>query len=147
LPCTIRRLLKDVITLIRLGLTSRAHLAAENLFLRKQGGRFVAPTAASTASALAEIRLPDNMRAYLPDPVGPESYPIVTLTWILLHKNYGDAQKATALRDMFRWCLTDGQQYAAELGYVALPHEIVQRSLAEIERIQPDAHPEPTSSH
>jgi transposase InsO family protein len=36
LSCTIRRLLKDVITLIRLGLTSRAHLAAENLFLRKQ---------------------------------------------------------------------------------------------------------------
>lgn len=34
--CTIRRLLKDAITLIRLGLTSRAHLAAENLFLRKQ---------------------------------------------------------------------------------------------------------------
>ena len=34
--CTIRRLLKDVITLIRLGLMSRAHLALENLFLRKQ---------------------------------------------------------------------------------------------------------------
>jgi putative transposase len=33
---TIRRLLRDGITLVRLGLTSRAHLAAENLFLRKQ---------------------------------------------------------------------------------------------------------------
>jgi hypothetical protein len=36
LSCTILRLLKDVITLVRQGLTSRVHLAAENLFLRKQ---------------------------------------------------------------------------------------------------------------
>jgi hypothetical protein len=30
------RLLKDLLALARLGLTSQAHLAAENLFLRKQ---------------------------------------------------------------------------------------------------------------
>src|ERR1700682_4065921 len=34
--CTVRRLLHDLGTLVRLGLTSRAQLAAENLFLRKQ---------------------------------------------------------------------------------------------------------------
>ena len=33
---TIRRLLSDVVTLVRLALTPRARLAAENLFLRKQ---------------------------------------------------------------------------------------------------------------
>ena len=33
---TVRRLLYDLVTLVRLGLTSRAQLAAENLFLRKQ---------------------------------------------------------------------------------------------------------------
>jgi hypothetical protein len=33
---TFRRLLHDLVTLARLGLTSRAHLAPENLFLRKQ---------------------------------------------------------------------------------------------------------------
>ena len=30
------RLLEDLLALVRLGLTSRGHLAAENLFLRKQ---------------------------------------------------------------------------------------------------------------
>jgi hypothetical protein len=35
-PSTSHRLLYDVFTLIRLALTSRARLAAENLFLRKQ---------------------------------------------------------------------------------------------------------------
>jgi hypothetical protein len=33
---TICRLLRDLVTLVRVGLTSRAQLAAENLFLRKQ---------------------------------------------------------------------------------------------------------------
>src|SRR3954468_16687095 len=33
---SVRRLLSDVVTLIRLALTPRARLAAENLFLRKQ---------------------------------------------------------------------------------------------------------------
>jgi putative transposase len=33
---TVRRLWRDLITLVRLGLTSRAQLTAENLFLRKQ---------------------------------------------------------------------------------------------------------------
>ena len=33
---TARRLLRDLVTFVRLGLTSRARLAAENLFLRKQ---------------------------------------------------------------------------------------------------------------
>src|SRR6202163_3135014 len=34
--CTVRCLLHDLGTLVRLGLTPRAQLAAENLFLRKQ---------------------------------------------------------------------------------------------------------------
>jgi putative transposase len=34
--CTICHLLRDLVTLARVGLTSRAQLAAENLFLRKQ---------------------------------------------------------------------------------------------------------------
>ena len=104
--------------------------------LENQAGRFVAPSATSAASALAEVRLPDNLRAYIPDPAGPGSYPIVTLTWILLHKNYADARKAAALRDMVRWCLTDGQQYATELGFVPLPPEIARRSLGALDRIQ-----------
>src|SRR5712692_2322317 len=33
---TVCRVLNDLITLVRLGLRSRTHLAAENLFLRKQ---------------------------------------------------------------------------------------------------------------
>jgi hypothetical protein len=37
---------------------------------------------------------------------------------------------------MFRWCLTDGQQYAADLGYVPLPPDTVSRSLTALDRVQ-----------
>jgi hypothetical protein len=35
-PNTVYRLLKDLLTMVQPGLTSQTHLAAENLFLRKQ---------------------------------------------------------------------------------------------------------------
>ncbi len=96
-------------------------------------GKFVAPGEQSGAAAIAQVELPENLRAYVPDPAGQGSYPIVTLTWILLYRNYEDPQKANALQQMFRWCLTGGQKYATELGYVPLPAKVVARSLAALE--------------
>jgi phosphate transport system substrate-binding protein len=104
--------------------------------LENHDGHFIAPSLDGAQSALADVKLPDNMRAYVPDPAGSDSYPIVTLTWILLRKAYTNPEKATDLRDMFRWCLTDGQQYAADLGYVPLPPTIVNRALASLDRLQ-----------
>lgn len=103
--------------------------------LENREGRFVAPTEKSCTSALAAAELPENLRAYVPDPAGPDSYPIVTLTWILLYQNYPDASKAKALHELFRWCLTDGQKYAPELGYVSLPASIAMRSLARLDAV------------
>jgi phosphate transport system substrate-binding protein len=106
--------------------------------LENRTGAFVAPSRESAAAALAAVtdaQLPENLRVYIPDPAGGDSYPIVTLTWILLRGTYADAQKAARLREMFRWCLTDGQQYAADLGFVPLPPDIVKRSLAALDRV------------
>jgi phosphate transport system substrate-binding protein len=104
--------------------------------LENHSAAFVAPSSAGAAAALRELRVPDDMRASLPDPLGSDAYPIVTLTWILLHRTYADSQKAVELRDLFRWCLTDGQRMATDLGYIPLPLEIARRSLAELDRIQ-----------
>jgi phosphate transport system substrate-binding protein len=104
--------------------------------LENHAGRFVALSQKGAEVALAEVQLPENMRVYNPDPEGSDAYPIVTLTWILLRKTYRDPQKAAALRDLFRWCLTDGQQDAGDFGYVPLPPNIVSRSLAALDRVQ-----------
>ena len=104
--------------------------------LENHAGKFVAPSPSSSESAFADVEMPDNMRFYVPDPAGADSYPIVTLTWILLYRNYPDQQKAKALQDLFRWCLTDGQKYAPELGYTPLPQNVVARSLVTLDALQ-----------
>jgi len=104
--------------------------------LENRSGKYVAPSPGSSASAFADAELPDNLRLYVPDPSSADSYPIVTLTWILLYKNYPDQQKAQALQDLFRWCLTDGQKYAPELGYTALPQNVVARALVAVDGLQ-----------
>src|SRR5271157_1129433 len=46
-------------------------------------------------------------------------------------------QTATALRDLFRWSLQDGQRYASQLGYVPLPAPVVEKALAAVNGISP----------
>jgi phosphate transport system substrate-binding protein len=105
--------------------------------LQNRSGKFVAPGGQQSAAALSDIDLPDNMRLYIPDPQQTDAYPIVTLTWITLYQHYGDGHKAAALRELFHWCLTDGQQYASALGYIPLPPAIQRRSLAALDTVQP----------
>jgi phosphate transport system substrate-binding protein len=91
-------------------------------------------------TALRDAELPDNMRLYVPDPEQGGAYPIVTLTWVLLYRHYEDPQKLAELNDLFRWCLTSGQAYAASLGYTPLPAHIQQRAIAALDGIRPNAH-------
>ncbi|MEP7304933.1 MAG: phosphate ABC transporter substrate-binding protein PstS [Acidobacteriota bacterium] len=104
--------------------------------LENQAGKFVAPSEHSASEAFAQAELPENMRLYVPDPAAANAYPVVTLTWILLYRNYPDSPTSQALHELFRWCLTDGQQYASELGYAPLPPNIVQRSLAALDALR-----------
>jgi phosphate transport system substrate-binding protein len=105
--------------------------------LENKSGRFVQPNEESFLAALALAWTPENLRMYVPDPSAASAYPIATFTWILLHRNYEDARKAQALRDLFAWSLDDGQQYAANLGYVSLPGEVVQKAHAALQTVKP----------
>ena len=106
--------------------------------LENKAGEFVEPTAKSAADAIASTTLPENLRAFVTDPDGRESYPIVTLTWILLHTRYDDTSKAETLADLLRWCLSDGQKHASALRYVPLPGPVAERSLAALAWISTD---------
>ena len=106
--------------------------------LENREGRFVKPTGHASFAALSDARMPDNLRLFVPDPPGMDSYPIVTLSWILLYKNYEDPSKAKAIHDLFVWCLKDGQEFAPELGYVRLPPNISARALAVLDTVKPE---------
>jgi len=105
--------------------------------LENKEGMFVEPNEESIRSALASAQMPENLRVYVPDPTGPEAYPIATFTWILLRQNYADPAKAKALRDLFAWSLGDGQHYASDLSYVPLPPEVVEKAQAALQTVKP----------
>lgn len=104
--------------------------------LENQSGQFILPTPESSALALQEVELPENLRAFIPDPAGTEAYPIVTYTWILAYRQYLDPAMAEALRAVLSWGLTEGQALAQELGYLPLAESVVERGLAALQQIQ-----------
>jgi phosphate transport system substrate-binding protein len=112
-------------------------LGLKMALLENREGKFVRPTQESCIAALAAAEMPENLRVFVPDPAGPDSYPIVTFTWILLYKNYPDAEKAKSIRDLFQWCLLDGQKFAPQLGYVQLPASTVEKAQAALKTIGP----------
>lgn len=106
--------------------------------LQNQSGNFIPPTDESAATTLANVELPENLRAFITDPEGADSYPIVTYTWLLAYKTYDDPNKAIAMEAMINYGLTEGQKQAPELGYVPLPPNVVEKVAATADQITPD---------
>jgi phosphate transport system substrate-binding protein len=103
--------------------------------LENKEGKFIQPAEQSCMAGLASADLPDNLRAFAPDPSGAESYPIVTYSWVLIRKRYDNSQTANALRDLFQWCLQDGQRYSSQIGYVPIPPTVGDKALNAVNTI------------
>ena len=106
--------------------------------LQNKAGEFIRPDANGGRAALAAAAtttLPANLRLFLPDPDGTDSYPIVSLSWILAYASYPDADIAAALKDALNWSLRQGQPIAEEMGYIPLPEIIVAKASEAIARI------------
>jgi phosphate transport system substrate-binding protein len=106
--------------------------------LQNKAGKFVEPTDQSAEDTLASVELPANLRAFIVNPEGDNSYPIVTYTWILAYKKYDDPNKAIAMEAMIQYGLTKGQEQSAALGYVPLPKTVVEKVAVAADEISPD---------
>ena len=106
--------------------------------VQNRQGRYVEPSDRSGQIALASTagQMPNNLRLFLPDPEGEESYPIVTYSWLLLYGRYPDRDKVAALRKFVTWSLGEGQAYSRDLGYISLPPEVTSLSLAALDRLE-----------
>ncbi len=104
--------------------------------LENSSGKYIAPSSESASQALSAVTLPENLRAFITDPEGADSYPIVSYTWILAYKNYDDAEKLEAFKKVVNWSLTEGQAYAEDLGYIPLPENVVSKVETALNTIQ-----------
>ncbi len=103
--------------------------------LENKSGKFIAPTGASGAAALASAQLPPDMIVWVSDPEAPDAYPIVTFTWMLLYKKYDDKSKLEAIKGLVDYSLTDGQKDSESLGYIPLPAAIATKVKAAADSI------------
>lgn len=97
--------------------------------VRNHDGNFVTPdlstVSAAAAGATAALGPDTDFRISLINAPGERTYPIASFTWLLVHREYEDADKAAALVDYIWWALTHGQASAEALGYAPLPAEVL----------------------
>jgi phosphate transport system substrate-binding protein len=114
--------------------------------VRNRFGNFVTPDV-STVEAAAEGEMavmgPDtDFRVSLIDAPGERSYPVSSMTWLLVRKDFGDREaKARELITFIWWALTEGQAAAPDLGYAALPPALRPWIQARLESITANGSP------
>ncbi|HEX9220876.1 MAG TPA: phosphate ABC transporter substrate-binding protein PstS [Gemmatimonadaceae bacterium] len=95
--------------------------------VRNAAGRYVAPSIASVTAAAGGMKLPKNTdyRVSMVNAPGNDSYPISSMTWILVYQNQPDRVKGAKLVNFLRWAYKDGEKAASSLDYAPLPAPMV----------------------
>jgi phosphate transport system substrate-binding protein len=115
--------------------TGMKHAAVQN-----QAGNFIQgsldSTRAAVAAAAPSLPAGDQPQSWsnvtMVNAPGADSYPIASFSYLLVYKELStnpglrDQNKAQNLVDFISWAITDGQQFAPDLGYVPLPEQVVQ---------------------
>ena len=104
----------------------------QQVALQNKAGNFVKANAETSAAGLAKIVLDDKLRGADPNPAGVNAYPIVSLTWILAYP-----ESKTGVKETLRYMLSEKAQATSDsLGYVPLPEDLRQKSLAAVDTIK-----------
>jgi phosphate transport system substrate-binding protein len=90
----------------------------------------------TAAAGAAAGKMPPDFRVSITNAPGKGVYPISSFTWILLYENPKDKMLAKAMLDYVKWALTDGQKFAAGLGYAPLPAEVVKLEMAALAKVK-----------
>lgn len=101
-------------------------------------GKFVKASidTVTSAAAGAAKQMPADFRVSITNAPGDTAYPISSFTWLLFYENPKDKTQAKVMVDFLKWAVTDGQKFAADLGYAPLPKEVVDLVSKAIPRIK-----------
>jgi phosphate transport system substrate-binding protein len=101
--------------------------------VQSHDGAFIVPSLDSTKAAAASVTtIPDDLRFFIVNEPGANSYPISGFSWLLVYQTQSDPDKGQAIANLIWWMTHDGQQYATPLSYVPLPSTIVTKDEAKI---------------
>ncbi|MDJ1181123.1 phosphate ABC transporter substrate-binding protein PstS [Roseofilum sp. BLCC_M91] len=106
--------------------------------LENKSGNFIYPSDEAASIALGAVELPANLRAFVTNPEGEDSYPIVTYTWLLAYQQYDDPEIAKSLEAVIEYGLNEGQAISSDLGYIPLPDNVRQKVAELADTISPE---------
>ena len=106
--------------------------------VQNMDGEFLKATveAVTSAAAAAAAKMPPDFRVSITNAPGKGVYPISSFTWLLLYENPKDKAASKVMVDVVKWALTDGQKFAAGLGYAPLPEPVVKLEMAALAKIK-----------
>lgn len=105
--------------------------------LKNKAGNYIVPSQASVADAAAGADFKvKGMAPDLLDQSHKNAWPITSATYMLAYEQGTDAAKQKGVVDFFSWSLNNGQKMAADLGFVALPPNVVKMVEAEMKKIK-----------
>ena len=118
------------------------------------GTAFVEPTldtiAADATAATTSFPAPDGdwSKVSIVNEPGKDSYPISSLTYLLVYKDLSQVNgmtqgKAKSVVDFLDWAIHDGQQFSSDLLYVPLPDAVVKMDEQAISEITFNGSPVP----
>jgi phosphate transport system substrate-binding protein len=92
--------------------------------MQNAAGNFIEPSLDSVTAAAAGSKMPADYRVSIVNAPGENAYPISTFTWLLVYEKTG-GQKGESLKEFLNWMLSEGQSFAASLGYAPLPATVI----------------------
>jgi phosphate transport system substrate-binding protein len=94
---------------------------------------FIAPSLDSAkAAANSATNIPADLRFYIVNEPGAQSYPISGYSWVIVYQNQSNSDKGQAIANMLWWMTHDGQSLSSAISYVPLAPSIVTADEAKI---------------
>jgi len=105
--------------------------------LKNRAGNYIVPNQQAVADAAAGANFKvRGMAPDLLDQAHKNAWPITSATYVLAYEKGADAAKQKDVVNFFTWSLNNGQKMAEELGFVALPANVVKIVEAEMKNIK-----------
>ena len=102
--------------------------------IQNKDGEYVQPTLEGATAALEGAEIADDLSYNPLNAPGADSYPITSPTFILIKTSY-DASKGELVNAFLNYVLTDGQDSAKDVSFAALPDQLRQRALQQLDKI------------
>jgi phosphate transport system substrate-binding protein len=101
--------------------------------MENHDGKFVSPKSESfqSAAASADWEHAQGFYLVLTDQKGKDSWPITGASFILMHKEQANPDRAKTALTFFSWCYANGAKLAEALDYIPIPANVV-KSVKEV---------------